>query len=120
MTTKLSANQRREAERFGQHPLWRRVCGLTFSSEATVSRKDRKRGLRRLVRWIEKRAKNPVIAPSARATSVALRATAGSPSGAITEPTPSSSHTPTPEPRTLQRRSRRVQTPTRSRRTSSR
>jgi methylphosphotriester-DNA--protein-cysteine methyltransferase len=53
----LWALRRRKIERaaFGAHPLWRRLTGLTFSHEERVPRKARRHGLKRLLRWIERR-----------------------------------------------------------------
>ncbi|HEY3324117.1 MAG TPA: hypothetical protein VGP72_26930, partial [Planctomycetota bacterium] len=45
-TEKQLAAYRREKEKFGKHPLWRRLTGLTFDYEAQVTAKQRKWGLR--------------------------------------------------------------------------
>src|SRR5512140_2035401 len=53
----LAAERRKlraEKARFGPHPMWRRLTGFTFPVEATLSRRARKRGLKRLVGWLEK------------------------------------------------------------------
>ena len=56
VSSAANRNQRREKEQFGKHPLWRRVSGITFVAESAVSPKERRKGLRRLVRWMEARA----------------------------------------------------------------
>ncbi|HEY3323781.1 MAG TPA: hypothetical protein VGP72_25240 [Planctomycetota bacterium] len=55
-TTSRLAAYRREKEKFGQHPVWRRVTGLTFDFEARATAKQRRWGLRQLVKWIKGRA----------------------------------------------------------------
>src|SRR5512140_914537 len=53
----LAAERRKlraEKARFGPHPMWRRLTGFTFPIDATLSRRARKRGLKRLVGWLEK------------------------------------------------------------------
>jgi hypothetical protein len=45
---------RAEKERFGAHPLWRRVSGLTFPQEQFVHGRARKRAIHQVLRWLEK------------------------------------------------------------------
>ena len=45
---------RAEKDRFGPHPMWRRLTGFTFPVEATLSQRARKCGLKKLVKWLEK------------------------------------------------------------------
>ncbi|HEY3324666.1 MAG TPA: hypothetical protein VGP72_29715 [Planctomycetota bacterium] len=55
-TEKRLAAYRREKEKFGKHPMWRRLTGLTFDYEERVTRKARKEGLKRLLRWLKRTA----------------------------------------------------------------
>ncbi|HEY3318988.1 MAG TPA: hypothetical protein VGP72_00730 [Planctomycetota bacterium] len=57
-TEKRLAAYRREKEKFGKHPMWRRLTGLTFDYEERVTRKARKEGLKRLLRWLKRTANN--------------------------------------------------------------
>ncbi|HEY3318870.1 MAG TPA: hypothetical protein VGP72_00130 [Planctomycetota bacterium] len=59
-TEKRLAAYRREKEKFGKHPMWRRLTGLTFDYESRVTPKARKKGLKRLVAWLKKKAVGPL------------------------------------------------------------
>jgi len=45
--------QRREKKRFGDHPKNRRITGLTYLWEENVPPKDRRKGLKRLVKTLK-------------------------------------------------------------------
>ena len=45
--------QRREKKRFGEHPRNRRITGLTYLWEENVPPKDRRKGLKRLVKTLK-------------------------------------------------------------------
>ena len=45
--------QRREKKRFGPHPKNRRVTGITFSQENNLTPKQRREGLKRLVKQLK-------------------------------------------------------------------
>ncbi|HEY3322883.1 MAG TPA: hypothetical protein VGP72_20685 [Planctomycetota bacterium] len=63
-TEKRLAAYKREQEKFGKHPMWRRLTGLTFDYESRVTPKARKKGLKRLVAWLKEKSS---CAESARA-----------------------------------------------------
>ncbi len=53
---------------YGPHPKWRRVTGITFAVEAILKRKQRKKGLKRLERWLEKNWKGVKLEAAAKPT----------------------------------------------------
>jgi hypothetical protein len=68
-TEKRLAAYRREKEKFGKHPAWRRVTGFTFPAEAELTETQRREGLQDLVKWIKGRAKDGRTANAERRTS---------------------------------------------------
>ena len=47
--------QRREKEKYGPHPQWRRDSGITFSQEKNLTPKQRRKGIKRLVKRLKEK-----------------------------------------------------------------
>jgi hypothetical protein len=84
-TEKHLAAYRREKEKFGKHPMWRRLTGLTFDYESRVTPKARKKGLKRLVAWLKEKSSDAGRAPAGGLTGAENAAAVGSSSRQGTE-----------------------------------